>query len=56
MKQTTANKTVKKVTPWREVIDRRSREMAEGQVDSRPEEEVIRDIRAKLDAARHQTS
>lgn len=35
-------------TQWNEVIDRRSREMAEGQVDSRPEEEMIRDIRSKL--------
>jgi putative addiction module component (TIGR02574 family) len=43
-------------TQWHEVIDRRSREMAEGRVDARPEEEVIQDIRAKLDAARHQTS
>ena len=42
-------------TQWQEVIDRRSREMAEGRVDARPEEEVIRDIRAKLHA-RHQTS
>ena len=32
---------------WNEVIDRRSREMAEGRVDTRPEEEVIRDIRTK---------
>ena len=40
---------------WQEVLDRRSREMAEGHVDSRPEEEVIRGIRAKLDA-RHPTS
>jgi hypothetical protein len=37
---------------WNEVIDRRSREMAEGQVDDRPEEEVMRDIRAKLHARR----
>jgi hypothetical protein len=43
-------------TQWNEVIDRRSREMAEGRVDSRPEEEVVRDIQAKLNAARHQTS
>jgi putative addiction module component (TIGR02574 family) len=42
-------------TQWQEVIDRRSREMAEGRVDARPEEEVIRDIRAKLHA-RHPTS
>src|SRR5208283_3507858 len=41
---------------WNEVIDRRSREMAEGRVDARPEEEMIRHIRAKLNAARHQTS
>ena len=43
-------------TQWNEVIDRRSREMAEGRVDTRPEEEVIRDIQAKLNAARRQTS
>jgi putative addiction module component (TIGR02574 family) len=42
-------------TQWQEVIERRSREMAEGRVDARPEEEVIRDIRAKLHA-RHPTS
>jgi putative addiction module component (TIGR02574 family) len=42
-------------TQWQEVIDRRSREMAEGRVDARPEEEVIRDIRRKLHA-RHPTS
>lgn len=43
-------------TQWNDVIDRRSREMAEGRVDARTEEEVIRDIRAKLHAARHPTS
>jgi hypothetical protein len=43
-------------TQWHEVIDRRSREMAEGRVDSRSEEEVIRDIRAKLNAANRQAS
>lgn len=42
-------------TQWHEVIDRRSREMAEGRVDTRPDEEVIRDIQAKL-RARHPTS
>ena len=42
-------------TQWHEVIDRRSREMAEGRVDTRSEEEVIRDIRTKLHA-RHPTS
>ena len=43
-------------TQWQEVIDRRSHEMAEGQIDARPEDEVLRGIRAKLNAARHQTS
>lgn len=42
-------------TQWNEVIDRRSREMAEGRVDARTEEEVIRDIQAKLHA-RHPAS
>jgi len=42
-------------TQWNDVIDRRSREMAEGRVDTRSEEELIRDIRAKLHA-RRQTS
>ena len=42
-------------TEWNEVIDRRSREMAEGRVDTRLEEEMIRDIRAKLHA-RHPPS
>jgi len=40
---------------WNTVIDRRSREMAEGRVDARSEEEVIGDIRHKLHA-RRQTS
>jgi len=40
---------------WNEVIDRRSREMAEGRVDARPEAEMIGDIQAKLHA-RRQTS
>ena len=40
---------------WQELIERRSRELAEGRVDARPEEEVVRDIRAKLHAY-HQTS
>jgi len=38
------------VEEWNEVIDRRSREMAEGPVDARSEEEVIGDIRHKLHA------
>jgi hypothetical protein len=37
-------------TEWNDVIDRRSREMAEGQVDTRSEEEMLRDIRSKLHA------
>ena len=42
-------------TEWNEVIDRRSREMVEGRVDTRSEEEMIRDIRTKLHA-RHPPS
>ena len=42
-------------TQWNEVIDRRSREMAEGRVDARSEAEVIGDIRARLHA-RHPAS
>ena len=42
-------------TQWNEVIDRRSREMAEGQVDARSEEEMVRDIRTRLHA-RHPAS
>jgi len=33
---------------WNEVIDRRSGEMAEGRVDARSEEEMVGDIRHKL--------
>lgn len=40
---------------WNDVIDRRFREMAEGRVDARSEEEVIGGIRHKLHA-RRQTS
>jgi hypothetical protein len=40
---------------WNEVIDRRSREMAEDRVDARPEAEMIGDIQARL-RARHPTS
>ncbi|HTV43216.1 MAG TPA: addiction module protein [Candidatus Sulfotelmatobacter sp.] len=40
---------------WNAEIDRRSREMEEGRVDMRPEEEVIKEIRNKLHA-RRQTS
>lgn len=38
---------------WMEVIDRRSREMQEGQVDCRPVDETLRDVRTKLNARRH---
>ena len=38
---------------WMEVVDRRSREIEEGQVDCRPVEETVRDVRAKLNAHRH---
>ena len=37
---------------WNEVIDRRSREMAEGRVDTRSEEEMMAAIRQKLHARR----
>ena len=42
-------------TQWNEVIDRRSREMAAGRVDTRSKEEMIRDIRTSLHA-RHRAS
>jgi hypothetical protein len=35
-------------TEWNDVIDRRSREMAAGRVDARSEQEMLREIRAKL--------
>jgi putative addiction module component (TIGR02574 family) len=41
---------------WSDVIDRRSREIAEGKVHCRPVEEVVRDIRSKLHASRRQPS
>lgn len=37
---------------WRDAIDRRSREIEEGQVKCRPVAETVRDIRAKLHARR----
>jgi putative addiction module component (TIGR02574 family) len=40
---------------WHDEIDRRSREMRAGQIDARPENEVISQIRATLHA-RHQAS
>jgi len=39
-------------TQWNEIIDRRSREMAEGKVDARTEKEMLRDIRTRLHAHR----
>ncbi len=37
---------------WQQVIDRRSREIDDGKVNSRPVEQVIQDIRDKLHAHR----
>jgi putative addiction module component (TIGR02574 family) len=37
---------------WEAVIDRRSREIAEGKVDCRPVDDVVVDIRRKLNARR----
>ncbi len=42
-------------TEWSEVIDRRSREMTEGKVDARTEEEMLQAIRTRLHA-RHPPS
>ncbi len=39
-------------TQWQEVIDRRSREIEEGNVSCRPVEQVVQDIRDKLHARR----
>jgi putative addiction module component (TIGR02574 family) len=39
-------------TQWNEVIDRRSREIEGGKVNCRPVEQVVQDIRKKLDARR----
>jgi putative addiction module component (TIGR02574 family) len=39
-------------TEWNEVIDRRTREIEEGNVTCRPVEETVRDLRAHLDARR----
>jgi putative addiction module component (TIGR02574 family) len=41
---------------WMKVIDRRSREIAEGKVQCRPVEETVRNIRARLHASRRQPS
>jgi len=40
---------------WAEVMDRRSREIESGQVVCRPVNDVIADIRDKLDAIRRQS-
>ena len=42
-------------TEWNKVVDRRSREMEAGRVDTRSEQEMIEEIRAKLHA-RHPAS
>ena len=39
-------------TQWHEVIDRRSREIEEDKVTCRPVEEVVQQLRAKLNAHR----
>lgn len=39
-------------TEWREVIDRRTREMREGKASAVSTQEVLRRIRARLDANR----
>jgi hypothetical protein len=41
---------------WEKVIDQRTREMAQGRVDERPEGDLIREIKAKINAARRQAS
>jgi len=39
-------------TQWNEVIDRRSREIEQGQMVCQPVDETLREIRAKLNAGR----
>jgi hypothetical protein len=39
-------------TQWHEVIDRRSREIEQGQVVCQPVDEMLRDIRGQLNARR----
>ena len=39
-------------TQWHDVIDRRSREIEQGQIQCRPVTETVRDICAKLHARR----
>jgi putative addiction module component (TIGR02574 family) len=41
---------------WAQVIDRRTKEMEEGVKDSRSEDEMLRTLQAKVDAARRKTS
>jgi putative addiction module component (TIGR02574 family) len=40
-------------TEWQTVIERRSREIEEGNVHCRPVEQAVHDIRDKLHARRH---
>jgi len=39
-------------TAWEEVIERRSREIDQGQVTCQPVDETLKEIRAKLNAGR----
>jgi len=39
-------------TEWNDVIERRTHEIEEGKVNCRPVEQVVRDIRGKLNARR----
>ncbi len=39
-------------THWHDVIDRRSREIEKGEVQCRPVDEAVQEIRAKLNARR----
>lgn len=41
---------------WMQVIDRRGKEIEDGLVTCRPVAELVREIRAKLDAQRRQSS
>ncbi len=39
-------------TQWRDVIERRTREIEQGKAECRPVEQVVQEIRTKLDARR----
>ena len=43
-------------TEWEKVIDRRTQEIEQGVVDARSEEEMIGEIRSKLNATRRKAS